>query len=505
MITLRRAQSDDARLVWEWANDPTTRAVSFQTRLIPWSDHEPWFAARLRDERCRFFIAVDDGRPVGQIRMTTEGDRAEVHISVAPLERGRGHGLAMLRLACSEAERAGLRGLVAHVRPDNVSSTALFERAGFIRRGQATQGGREAERLEWSVRVMTRAPRVLFVVDGTAATGLGHVVRCSALAAALGRSGIASSFLAGGHDAVRDKVVAVGAAYVRDTRGGQGAIDADEVAGVARAAQAAAIVVDSYFADTATLEQLHTAGFALAVLDDLAQVDISADLVINGSAHASTLRYSARNAATRFLLGPGYALLREPFWQPARRVCRPRVADVLVTMGGGNTAALALPVIAALDELDADFEVAVMQSALAPRLEVTTTKRRTKTLLDPPDVRSCLAQADLAVCAGGQTIYELAAVGTPSVAVQVSSNQTGSMAAMAASGALRAAGSLDDADVWQSMRRAVAELCERHDERQAMSAAGQRLIDGRGALRVAEAVADLVKARARDTGMAEAG
>ncbi len=504
MIHLRPAHSGDAHVVWEWANDSVTRAASFQTAPIPWHEHETWFSARLRDDRCRFFIAVDDDRPIGQVRMTVEGDRAEVHISLAPLERGRGHGLTMLRQACAEAERSGLRGLVAHVKPSNTSSIALFERAGFSRHGSVTQDGHEALRFEWFAHAATPTPRVLFVVDGTATTGLGHVVRCSALAAALKRSGVASTFLAGGHPGVKDKVVAVGATHVRDSRGGQGTIDVDEILGVARATQSSAIVVDSYFADAGTLQALHAAGFVLIVLDDLAGFEISADLVVNGSAHASTLRYRTRSTTTRLLLGPIYALLREPFWQASPRVSRPRVADVLVTMGGGNTGALALPVVAALDDVDVEFDLAVMQSALAPPLAITPTRHRARTLVDPLDVRSCLAQADLAVCAGGQTIYELAAVGTPAVAVQVSSNQAGSLAAMAASGVLRAVGALDDADVWQSMRRAVAELCERHDERQAMSAAGQRLVDGRGAVRVAEAVADLVRTRARDTRMAEA-
>jgi UDP-2,4-diacetamido-2,4,6-trideoxy-beta-L-altropyranose hydrolase len=500
-VILRSAEPGDARLVFEWANDHDTRAASFRSAQIPWGEHETWFAARLGDAACRFFIAEHDGRPVGQIRLAVEGSHAEVHLNVAAAERGQGHGLEMLRLACAEAEGAGIRGLVAHVKPDNASSLALFERAGFTRRGRVTLSGHEADRLEWFAHD-PRAAHVLFVVDGTAATGLGHVVRCSALASGLRRIGIASTFLAGEHPAVRDKILAVGATHVRDNRGGQGDLDADEVLGVAHSAGADAIVLDSYFADRSMLARLHGSGLKLVVIDDLAQLEMSADLVVNGGAHASALRYAVRSDKTRLLLGPDFALLREPFWAHTSRVCRSRVQNVVVTMGGGATGTLAEAAVTALEDVVADFDIAVLRSALAPAPSGSASSRRVSTLVDPPDVRSCFVDADLAVCAGGQTIYELAAVGTPAVAVQVSGNQAGSMAAMQAAGVLRAAGSLEDDGVWRSMRRAVEELCARYEERQAMTAAGQRLVYGRGALRVAEAIGELVRTRVRPTGIA---
>ncbi|MGH9508910.1 MAG: UDP-2,4-diacetamido-2,4,6-trideoxy-beta-L-altropyranose hydrolase, partial [Terriglobales bacterium] len=51
-LRLRRATEQDCRLLWEWANDPDTRANSFSSELIPWDDHQRWFRAKLSDPAC---------------------------------------------------------------------------------------------------------------------------------------------------------------------------------------------------------------------------------------------------------------------------------------------------------------------------------------------------------------------------------------------------------------------------------------------------------------------
>ncbi|HLF07214.1 MAG TPA: UDP-2,4-diacetamido-2,4,6-trideoxy-beta-L-altropyranose hydrolase, partial [Thermoplasmata archaeon] len=59
-ISFRRAASGDARLVWEWANDPDTREASFDTAPIPWETHEDWFAKKVVDPECVFLIACGE-------------------------------------------------------------------------------------------------------------------------------------------------------------------------------------------------------------------------------------------------------------------------------------------------------------------------------------------------------------------------------------------------------------------------------------------------------------
>jgi len=136
-LTLRPAQADDCRLIWEWANDPLTRAVSFSAEPIPWEDHVEWFTTQLSDPDCLFYVALDaDEVPIGQIRYQIEGQEAIVSVSVSPGWRGRGYGSQIIRLASQKVfEGTAVNLIHAYVKPDNVASVRSFSKAGFADHG----------------------------------------------------------------------------------------------------------------------------------------------------------------------------------------------------------------------------------------------------------------------------------------------------------------------------------------------------------------------------------
>jgi RimJ/RimL family protein N-acetyltransferase len=150
VITLRPAALSDCQCLWEWANDPVVRAASFDSRPIPLPDHQRWLQRKLADRSCRLFIVLDDGRPIGQVRLEqSSGTEAEIHVSLDAAARGAGRGTAAVKAACDIAAGAGVTRVVAHVKPDNPASLRAFEKAGFIRTGDVAAHGHQAERLMW--------------------------------------------------------------------------------------------------------------------------------------------------------------------------------------------------------------------------------------------------------------------------------------------------------------------------------------------------------------------
>ncbi len=145
-MELRRVEAADCKLLWKWANDPVVRAASFSTEPIPWEEHKAWFSTRLADANCRMFIALEEGTPLGQVRLEAIGDReAEIDIGVAPGQRGRGWASRMLQRAAREAFRDGSTSrLRAFIRPDNQASVRAFEKAGFRLIGEANVRGHRA-------------------------------------------------------------------------------------------------------------------------------------------------------------------------------------------------------------------------------------------------------------------------------------------------------------------------------------------------------------------------
>ncbi|MBQ9871119.1 MAG: GNAT family N-acetyltransferase [Eubacterium sp.] len=133
MVFLRRVQMEDMDLIYEWANDPVTRANSFQKETIPYEVHQQWFQGVMRDPEVILYILMDEQIPVGQIRIRVEGDTGEISYSIAPEHRGKGYGRKLLSLAEESIRRdaASVKKLIARVKPENAVSGYLFETEGF--------------------------------------------------------------------------------------------------------------------------------------------------------------------------------------------------------------------------------------------------------------------------------------------------------------------------------------------------------------------------------------
>lgn len=149
LLTLRTAEPGDARLLFDWVNDPVVRAQSFTQTAIPWQDHERWFARKLADARCLLLIAEDaQGNPVGQVRFDlTDDASAIISVAIAPAYRGRGYGAAAIARACETLRLLhGARTVLAYIRRDNLASQGAFSRAGFSGPVAVVYQGQEAVR-----------------------------------------------------------------------------------------------------------------------------------------------------------------------------------------------------------------------------------------------------------------------------------------------------------------------------------------------------------------------
>jgi UDP-2,4-diacetamido-2,4,6-trideoxy-beta-L-altropyranose hydrolase len=148
-VRLRRARFEDRRILWEWANDPAVRALSFSPDPISWETHVAWFAEKCSlhehaesagksdQNRSLIWIAEDAATPIGQIRFDSrpDGDR-EIDVSIASSMRGLGLASTVIRLGVQELRREHSNVRVhALVKSTNLASLKAFEQAGFRRMG----------------------------------------------------------------------------------------------------------------------------------------------------------------------------------------------------------------------------------------------------------------------------------------------------------------------------------------------------------------------------------
>lgn len=150
-LSLRVARESDCRLLFEWAEDPFTRAASFHSAAISWEDHVRWFAERLQDQRSVIYIGENaEGEPVGVVRFQIKGESAALSVNVAPEFRGRGCGRELIAFSTRTLVRAfSVRRIDAFVKPDNQASIRLFETSGFRRAGSARIADQDALLFTW--------------------------------------------------------------------------------------------------------------------------------------------------------------------------------------------------------------------------------------------------------------------------------------------------------------------------------------------------------------------
>lgn len=143
-LELRPAGLDDAGFLLALRNNPDTRRFSFTHYEISEHEHIAWFTKRLSDPASFIWIAIADGRPCGQLRLTRlDDDAAEVHIAVAPAYRGRGVAREMLASAvdlCAESWPQVAR-LRARIMLENNASLQAFRAAGFQAGERSDQRG----------------------------------------------------------------------------------------------------------------------------------------------------------------------------------------------------------------------------------------------------------------------------------------------------------------------------------------------------------------------------
>lgn len=131
-LYLRPISCDDAKLLFEWANDFDVRCNSFNSAQNSWDEHKSWIERILGDENILLCILMEDDVPVGQMRLDKDA-RWQISYSIAPAYRGQGYGKIILQLAENELICGGHAGekLYAEVKKDNIASQRIFKKLGY--------------------------------------------------------------------------------------------------------------------------------------------------------------------------------------------------------------------------------------------------------------------------------------------------------------------------------------------------------------------------------------
>jgi len=342
--------------------------------------------------------------------------------------------------------------------------------------------------------MMARMLRVVIRTDASSEIGLGHAMRCLSLAEALCGAGhcvvLASAVMP---TAVERRYDALGVKAMMLSVEIGSRDDATQTAALARDSKADWLIADGYHFHRAWQTIVRAAGPRLLMLDDEAiRSEWDADVILNPNPGTPSDAYVQSAPRTLVLAGSPYALLRSEFaaWRSWPRPIPLLARNVLVTLGGADPANHTAHLMNALQGAT-DLTVRVIIGATNPHLEALRAITRGESerdshfslLMHVEDMPSQMAWADVAISAGGTTLWELAAMRLPALVVQLADNQRNRLKAYVEAGAAWSLGVADTLQMLQVHRLATA-LCDDDTTRLRMSRAASRLVDGGGAERV---------------------
>ncbi len=203
------------------------------------------------------------------------------------------------------------------------------------------------------------------------------------------------------------------------------------------------LIVDHYDLDARWEDDVRSSTTRLMVIDDLANRAHSCDLLLDQNwVDEMEVRYDGLTPAhCEQLLGPRFALIDKKF-AAARETLRSRDGDMtrlMVFFGGGDPGNVTGKAIDAIVGLDTrGLEVDVVVGGANPHAE--SIRSRCAELpgvhfhQQVDDMAALYANADLALGAGGVSMWERCCLGLPSLVITIATNQCASVTKMANAG-----------------------------------------------------------------------
>ena len=349
--------------------------------------------------------------------------------------------------------------------------------------------------------------------DANPTIATGHVMRCMSIAREVMKLGQKITFLVA-DEHVRELIESNGYSCIcMNSKWDDLDLELERLILLIQEYNIDRLLIDSYYVTEHYLSELrkHTKVF---YLDDLAMFPYPVDVLIKYNNYVEKLDYhSGYNWNVNYFLGCKYIPLREEF-RGIKRIFRNIVSRILITTGGADYYHVAKKFIHYLE-----------QETLLQ--EKTTMKTKQKELLDkrPYDIRTIqyhiivgnfnsdreyleelaskypqiilhfnvtnmseiMRNCDIAITAGGSTMYELCACGVPMITYTFADNQLLGAKGFEQLGVASYCGDIrnGELDLWRRINAAIRQYATNQEYRFNIGSKMQSLVDGKGAIRLA--------------------
>lgn len=279
---------------------------------------------------------------------------------------------------------------------------------------------------------MVDRPELLIRADASSAMGTGHVMRCLALAQGWQDIGGIARFAC--HQLPESMSQRLQEEEILlepiDALPGSSE-DFEQLLAIARRRKPTAVAIDGYQFGQSYVDSVASLDATTLLIDDYGQLgEYRTSFVLNQNAGADEALYANRRTQTQLLLGPEYALIRRELRcaEGRDRLRDGTVGKILVTLGGSDPDNVTEVVVRGLMELsDSQLQFRVIVGGLNPHLpQLKTLVSRDSRFQLLQSVRNMAEEyvwADLAICAGGSSNWEMCCFGIPRLVIVIAENQ----------------------------------------------------------------------------------
>lgn len=350
---------------------------------------------------------------------------------------------------------------------------------------------------------------VVIRADANSKIGMGHVMRCLSVADALVKRGEEVLFVTA-DDTPVPLLTKKGVPYrVLHTDYADMEAELPELLAVLReltlraeSPEAAllqrntSILVDSYYVTEKYLAALKSR-ITTIYMDDIYAFSYPVDMLINYNIYGEEMGYEkdAAFADTKLLLGTEYVPLREEFSAGVQQRTAAN-CGILITTGGSDSFNLAGQLLMEAMKYDAlkEKEYHVVSGSLNPHIgELQALAQKHENIhihCNVTNMAELMAESEVALSAGGSTLYELCAMGVPVIAFSFAENQERLVQTFVKRGIAQYGGNYrtDGNKMIQNTIAGLETLLEDENLRTEYRKKARTLVDGKGADRIAEAI-----------------
>jgi len=347
-------------------------------------------------------------------------------------------------------------------------------------------------------------PQNLLIIraDATTEFGIGHIMRCLALAQAWQKGGGDVIFLSCCESEVlRQRIQREGFGLISIDRPHPAPEDLKQTISFLQDSRSDSdnlwFVLDGYHFGPDYQRSVREAEHRLLVIDDYNHLPrYHANILLNQNIGSETISYRC-DYDTIHLFGPKYTLLRSEFLAWKHRIQKQSKRDrkILVTLGGADQDNVTLKVVRALlqtgfEDLDVNIvvgpanpNVKMLEREIENAQQPGIMENLSMHLVRDANMPELMAGTNFAVSAGGSTCLELCFFGIPTLVIVSAENQGGLAQGLHRAGAAVSLGWHEDVEVGQ-LAAAIENLLSDPRRLESMCLQAKSIVDGLGSERI---------------------